>query len=195
MYEMYTCLSDCCHNWSGPEYIKQDWAPDPAPPGGLYCCLLCQSLLAALQLRDGTYNHRLLCCAFTFCLLTLPPLPCSFMMEYDIHTLLDFLTLLATVWVIYMLRFPLRSSYQDKEDSLKFYFVVSLVEGLLCCTGGAMQPPACALRCSSAALLSCRSLPHTAALPLGDVFKVHGTRAADAAAAVQQCLACSYDKV
>eukprot|EP00891_Asterochloris_glomerata_P002107 jgi/Astpho2/2107/e_gw1.00038.225.1_t len=48
---------------------------------------------------------------------------CSFMMEYDIHTLLDFLTLLATVWVIYMLRFPLRSSYQDKEDSLKFYFV------------------------------------------------------------------------
>ena len=72
------------------------------------------------------------------------PLPCSFMMEYDIHTLLDFLTLLATVWVIYMLRFPLRSSYQDKEDSLKFYFVVSLVEGLLCCTGGAMQHPVCA---------------------------------------------------
>ena len=28
---------------------------------------------------------------------------CSFMMEYDIHTVLDFLTLLATVWVIYTL--------------------------------------------------------------------------------------------
>ena len=80
------------------------------------------------------------------------------MMEYDIHTLLDFLTLLATVWVIYMLRSPLRSSYQDKEDSLKFYFVVSLVEGLVCCTGRAMQRPARALPCGSYGVLSCRGV-------------------------------------
>lgn len=37
---------------------------------------------------------------------------CSFMMEYDIHTLLDLLTLLATGWVIFSLRGPLRESYQ-----------------------------------------------------------------------------------
>lgn len=37
---------------------------------------------------------------------------CSFMMEYDIHTLLDLLTLLATGWVIFSLRGPLKESYQ-----------------------------------------------------------------------------------
>lgn len=34
------------------------------------------------------------------------------MMEYDIHTLLDALTLVATGWVIYSLRGPLKESYQ-----------------------------------------------------------------------------------
>ena len=49
---------------------------------------------------------------------------CSFMMEYDVHTVLDFLTLLATGLVIYMLWFPLRESYQASEDSMQSYFVV-----------------------------------------------------------------------
>ena len=49
---------------------------------------------------------------------------CSFMMEYDIHTFLDLLTLLATLLVIYMLRFPLRDSYQAAEDNIQSYFVV-----------------------------------------------------------------------
>lgn len=46
------------------------------------------------------------------------------MMEYDIHTFLDLLTLLATLLVIYMLRFPLRDSYQAAEDNIQSYFVV-----------------------------------------------------------------------
>ena len=51
-------------------------------------------------------------------------LRCSFMMEYDIHTLLDFLTLFATLWVIYTLRFPLKASYQAEQDSVYSYYVV-----------------------------------------------------------------------
>lgn len=47
------------------------------------------------------------------------------MMEYDIHTVLDFLTLIATVWVIYTLRIPLKDTYQEEQDSVQTYFVVS----------------------------------------------------------------------
>lgn len=45
------------------------------------------------------------------------------MMEYDIHTLLDFMTLAATGWVIYMLRGPLKEGYQAELDSLNPLFV------------------------------------------------------------------------
>ena len=45
-------------------------------------------------------------------------------MEYDIHTLLDLLTLLATGLVIYMLRFQLKDTYQAAEDSIQSYYVV-----------------------------------------------------------------------
>ncbi len=48
------------------------------------------------------------------------------MMEYDIHTFLDLLTLLATLLVIYMLWFPLKDSYQAAEDNIQSYYVVSL---------------------------------------------------------------------
>ncbi|KAK9270856.1 hypothetical protein L1049_026442 [Liquidambar formosana] len=49
---------------------------------------------------------------------------CSFVMEYDIHTLLDSATLGTTLWVIYMIRFKLNSSYMDDKDNLKIYYVV-----------------------------------------------------------------------
>ncbi|CAL5224074.1 g6699 [Coccomyxa viridis] len=58
---------------------------------------------------------------------------CSFMMEYDIHTVLDLLTLIATVWVIYTLRIPLKDTYQEEQDSVQTYFVALpclLVAGL-----------------------------------------------------------------
>ncbi len=67
---------------------------------------------------------------------------CSFMMEYDIHTILDFLTLIATCWVIYTLFFQLSDSYQAEEDSIKTWYVVSMhsflppvlrKEGSTCC--------------------------------------------------------------
>ncbi|CAI8600105.1 unnamed protein product [Vicia faba] len=49
---------------------------------------------------------------------------CSFVMEYDIHTLLDTATLGTTLWVIYMIRFKLKSSYNDDKDNLAIYYVV-----------------------------------------------------------------------
>lgn len=49
---------------------------------------------------------------------------CSFVMEYDIHTLLDFATLATTAWVIYMIRFVLKSTYMDDKDNFAHYHVV-----------------------------------------------------------------------
>ena len=46
------------------------------------------------------------------------------MMEYDIHTVLDGLTLVATLWVIYEMRFVLKNTYQADQDSIQTYFVV-----------------------------------------------------------------------
>lgn len=50
---------------------------------------------------------------------------CSVVMEYDIHTLLDLATLATTLWVIYMIRFKLRSSYMEDKDNIPLYYVVS----------------------------------------------------------------------
>ncbi|KAL2347433.1 hypothetical protein Fmac_001433 [Flemingia macrophylla] len=49
---------------------------------------------------------------------------CSFVMEYDIHTLLDLATLATTLWVIYMIRFKLKSSYMEEKDNFARYYVV-----------------------------------------------------------------------
>lgn len=49
---------------------------------------------------------------------------CSLVMEYDIHTLLDLTTLVTTLWVIYMIRFKLRSSYMEDKDTIPIYYVV-----------------------------------------------------------------------
>ncbi|XVE94561.1 hypothetical protein REPUB_Repub02eG0019600 [Reevesia pubescens] len=49
---------------------------------------------------------------------------CSFVMEYDIHTLLDTATLGSTLWVIYMIRFKLRSSYMKDKDNFGIHYVV-----------------------------------------------------------------------
>ncbi len=48
----------------------------------------------------------------------------SFMMEYDVHTVLDLLTLVATAWVIYTLRVTLKDSYQNEQDTIQTYYVV-----------------------------------------------------------------------
>ncbi|XP_040872141.1 ER lumen protein-retaining receptor erd-2.2 isoform X2 [Glycine max] len=49
---------------------------------------------------------------------------CSFVMEYDIHTLLDLATLVTTLWVIYMIRFKLKSSYMEDKDNFAIYYVM-----------------------------------------------------------------------
>lgn len=51
---------------------------------------------------------------------------CSFVMEYDIHTLLDLATLATTLWVIYMIRFKLKSSYMEDKDNFAIYYVVGI---------------------------------------------------------------------
>ncbi|KIZ06238.1 ER lumen protein retaining receptor [Monoraphidium neglectum] len=56
---------------------------------------------------------------------------CSFMMEYDIHTLLDLLTAAATAAVLFaMLGSQVASTYQADLDTIKFYYVV--IPCLLC---------------------------------------------------------------
>jgi len=49
---------------------------------------------------------------------------CSFVMEYDIHTVLDLCTLVATLWMEYMMRVPLKSTYSDELDTMKTHYVV-----------------------------------------------------------------------
>ncbi|XP_023533298.1 putative ER lumen protein-retaining receptor C28H8.4 [Cucurbita pepo subsp. pepo] len=50
---------------------------------------------------------------------------CSFVMEYDIHTILDLATLATTLWVIYMIRFKLKSSYMADKDNFALYYVLA----------------------------------------------------------------------
>ncbi|XP_068646633.1 uncharacterized protein [Aristolochia californica] len=50
---------------------------------------------------------------------------CSFVMEYDIHTLLDSAALITTLWVIYMIRFKLKFSYMEDKDNFAIYYVVA----------------------------------------------------------------------
>ncbi|KAJ7530708.1 hypothetical protein O6H91_14G015800 [Diphasiastrum complanatum] len=49
---------------------------------------------------------------------------CSFVMEKDIHTVLDTATLITTLWVIYMIRFKLKASYMPELDNLPSYYVI-----------------------------------------------------------------------
>lgn len=43
----------------------------------------------------------------------------------DVHVLIDSLTLLCTLWVIYMMRFKLKDTYMKELDNLPLYYVVS----------------------------------------------------------------------
>ena len=48
----------------------------------------------------------------------------SVVMEYDLHTVLDALTLAATAWVVYTIRMKLNHTYQAQLDSIYSYYVV-----------------------------------------------------------------------
>ncbi|KAK9159922.1 hypothetical protein Syun_006263 [Stephania yunnanensis] len=49
---------------------------------------------------------------------------CSIVLEEDIHMVLDFTTLVSTLWVIYMMRFKLKSTYIKELDNMPMYYVV-----------------------------------------------------------------------
>ncbi|KAG0459817.1 hypothetical protein HPP92_022945 [Vanilla planifolia] len=49
---------------------------------------------------------------------------CSVIIEKDIHTVLDLLTFLSTLWVIYEMRFKLNSSYTKELDSMPRYYLL-----------------------------------------------------------------------
>ncbi|XP_010246713.1 PREDICTED: putative ER lumen protein-retaining receptor C28H8.4 [Nelumbo nucifera] len=48
---------------------------------------------------------------------------CSFVMEGDIHTVLDVATCISTLWVIYMIRFKLKSTYVKEFDNFPIYYL------------------------------------------------------------------------
>ncbi|XVF72292.1 hypothetical protein PTKIN_Ptkin12aG0108500 [Pterospermum kingtungense] len=51
-------------------------------------------------------------------------LVCSFILEGDIHTLLDFATLIFTAWLIFMIRYKLKSTYIKELDNFPIYHTV-----------------------------------------------------------------------
>ncbi|XP_050206038.1 uncharacterized protein LOC126655779 [Mercurialis annua] len=51
-------------------------------------------------------------------------LVCSIIMEADIHTVLDFATLISTLWLLYMIRFKLKSTYIKELDNMPLYYLV-----------------------------------------------------------------------
>jgi len=61
------------------------------------------------------------------------------MMEYDVHTVLDLLTLAATAWVIYTLRVTLKDSYQNEQDTIQTYYVVRSGTHCVLITASVMQ--------------------------------------------------------
>ncbi|XP_031406166.1 ER lumen protein-retaining receptor erd-2.2-like [Punica granatum] len=48
----------------------------------------------------------------------------SVYIEQNIHTILDLVTLVSTLWVIYMIRFKLKSTYIKELDNLPMYYIV-----------------------------------------------------------------------
>ena len=49
---------------------------------------------------------------------------CSFVMEYDIHTILDTAAFITTCWVIYTIRYKLKPTYRSGLDNFSNYLVV-----------------------------------------------------------------------
>ncbi|KAL9269352.1 ER lumen protein-retaining receptor erd-2.2-like protein [Drosera capensis] len=49
---------------------------------------------------------------------------CSSVLAGDVHTLLDSTMLLSTLWVIYMMRFKLKSTYIKDLDTMPIYYVL-----------------------------------------------------------------------
>ncbi|MFS7944120.1 putative ER lumen protein retaining receptor [Helianthus anomalus] len=46
------------------------------------------------------------------------------MMEHDIDNILDFATLVSTLWVIYMIRYKLKATYNEDLDNMPKYYML-----------------------------------------------------------------------
>ncbi|KAK4846031.1 hypothetical protein QYF36_012276 [Acer negundo] len=86
----------------------------------LFCvaCVVCVSLgcfsLSGLSLKTQELTAVFLAVR----------LVCSTIMESDIHTVLDFATFVSTAWVIYTMRFKLKSTYIKELDNFNIYYIV-----------------------------------------------------------------------
>ena len=49
---------------------------------------------------------------------------CSFIMEYDVHTLLDLLTLATTGWIIFIMMTQAKGTWQADKDTLWEVYIV-----------------------------------------------------------------------
>uniref|UniRef100_A0A803LNK7 Uncharacterized protein n=1 Tax=Chenopodium quinoa TaxID=63459 RepID=A0A803LNK7_CHEQI len=49
---------------------------------------------------------------------------CHFMLVRDIYVVLDCLTLVSTLWVIYMIRYKLKQTYLEELDNMPLYYVL-----------------------------------------------------------------------
>ncbi|KAM7264844.1 hypothetical protein ACFE04_002527 [Oxalis oulophora] len=49
---------------------------------------------------------------------------CSYTLEADIHTMLDLTTLVFTLWVIYMIRYKLNSTYSKELDNMRHHYLL-----------------------------------------------------------------------
>lgn len=52
-------------------------------------------------------------------------------MEYDVHTILDMFTLAGTGWVMYMMYFKLKTTYQADKDTLLEAYIVRFLPAVL----------------------------------------------------------------
>ncbi|XP_050364021.1 uncharacterized protein LOC126782753 [Argentina anserina] len=51
-------------------------------------------------------------------------LVCNTLIKVDVHAVIDLATLISTAWLIYMIRFKLKSTYIKELDNFRLYFVV-----------------------------------------------------------------------
>ncbi|XP_021720104.1 putative ER lumen protein-retaining receptor C28H8.4 [Chenopodium quinoa] len=49
---------------------------------------------------------------------------CHFMLIRDLYVVLDCLTLVSTLWVIYMIRYKLKQTYMEELDNMPLYYVL-----------------------------------------------------------------------
>ncbi|KAK1352320.1 ER lumen protein retaining receptor [Heracleum sosnowskyi] len=97
-----------------PIYMITTWVKRQPPKVKAFLAVVAEKSCAGLSLKSQELTALFLAVR----------LYCSLVMEYDIHTVLDSATLATTLWVVYMIRYKLRSSYMEEKDNFTIYHVV-----------------------------------------------------------------------